>query len=59
MILARLEYGAGELGYPEAAPDRPVVLTAAQRLYESAGYREVGRGQLAGGEVVYFETRLQ
>jgi hypothetical protein len=33
-------------------------LTAAQRLYESAGYREVGREWLAGDEVVYFEKPL-
>ena len=34
------------------------MLTAAQRFVESAGYREVGRGQLAGIEVVYFEKTL-
>jgi len=26
--------------------------------YSTAGYREVGRGQLAGTEVVYFEKTL-
>jgi hypothetical protein len=33
-------------------------LIAAQRLYESAGYREVGRGRIAAVEVIYFEKRL-
>jgi hypothetical protein len=32
--------------------------SAAQRLFRSAGYREVGPGQLAGAEVVYFENTL-
>jgi hypothetical protein len=30
----------------------------AQRLYATSAYREVGRGQLAGIEVVYFEKTL-
>lgn len=58
-ILARLEHRAGELGYRQLRLDTPVVLTAAQRLCESAGYREVGRGQRAGVGVVYFEKRLR
>jgi ribosomal protein S18 acetylase RimI-like enzyme len=58
LILARLEHRAGELGYRQLRLDTPVVLTAAQRLYEGAGYREVGRGQLAGAEVIYFEKPL-
>ena len=57
-ILARLEHGAGELGYKRLRLDTAVTQTAAQRLYESAGYREVGRGQLDGSEVVYFEKTL-
>jgi GNAT superfamily N-acetyltransferase len=51
-ILARLEHRASELGYRRLRLDTPVALTAARRLYESAGYREVGRGQLAGAEVI-------
>jgi GNAT superfamily N-acetyltransferase len=58
-ILARLEHRAGELGYRQLRLDTPVVFTAAQRFYESAGYREVGRGQLAGAEVIYFEKPLR
>jgi GNAT superfamily N-acetyltransferase len=57
-ILARLEQRAGELGYRRLRLDSPVALTAARRLYESAGYREVGRGQFAGAEVIYFEKAL-
>jgi GNAT superfamily N-acetyltransferase len=57
-ILARLEHRASELGYGQLRLDIPVVLTPAQRLYGSAGYREVGRGQLAGAEVIYFEKAL-
>jgi GNAT superfamily N-acetyltransferase len=57
-ILARLEHRASELGYRRLRLDTPVVMTAAERLYDSAGYREVGRGQLAGAEVIYFEKTL-
>ncbi len=57
-ILARLEHRASELGYRALRLDTAVMLTAAQRIVESAGYREVGRGQLAGIEVVYFEKTL-
>jgi ribosomal protein S18 acetylase RimI-like enzyme len=57
-VLARLEHRASELGYRQLRVDTPVALTAAQRWYESAGYREVARGWLAGDEVVYFEKPL-
>ena len=57
-LLACLEHRARELGYRQLRLNTPVVLTAAQRLYDSAGYREVGRGQLAGAEVIYFEKTL-
>jgi ribosomal protein S18 acetylase RimI-like enzyme len=58
LVLARLEHRAGALDFRQLRLDTPVVPTAAQRLYESAGYREVGRGQLAGAEVIYFEKAL-
>jgi ribosomal protein S18 acetylase RimI-like enzyme len=58
LILARLEGRARELGYRRLRLDTAVVQAAAQRLYVSAGYREVGRGQLAGLEVVYFAKSL-
>ncbi len=59
MILARLEDRARELGYHRLRLHTTVAQTAAQRLYQSAGYRDVGRGQLAGAEVVYFEKPLR
>lgn len=58
LMLTRLEDRARELGYGRLRLDTTVMQTAAQRLYRSAGYREVGRGQLAGAEVVYFEKTL-
>lgn len=58
MLLTRLEHRARELGFRKLRLDATVRQTAAQRLYESAGYREVGRGQLAGVDVVYFEKAL-
>ena len=57
-ILARLEHRASELGYRTPRLHTPAIPTAAQRLYSTAGYRQVGRGQLAGTEVVYFEKAL-
>jgi ribosomal protein S18 acetylase RimI-like enzyme len=58
LMLARLEDRARELGYRKLRLDTTIIQTAAQRLYQSAGYREVGRGQLDGSEVVYFEKTL-
>jgi ribosomal protein S18 acetylase RimI-like enzyme len=58
LILTCLEDRARELRYSRLRLDTAVVRTAAQRLYQGAGYREVGRGQLAGTEVVYYEKRL-
>jgi ribosomal protein S18 acetylase RimI-like enzyme len=58
-LLARLEHRASELGYRTLRLHTAVMLTAAQRFYDSAGYREVGRGQLAGAEVIYFEKTLR
>ena len=59
LILTRLENRARELGYQQLRLDTTVIQTSAQRLYRSAGYRQVGRGQLAGFEVIYFEKSLQ
>jgi ribosomal protein S18 acetylase RimI-like enzyme len=58
LILAGLEHRARELGYRKLRLDTTIRQTAAQRLYQGAGYREVGRGQLAGVEVVYFAKSL-
>jgi ribosomal protein S18 acetylase RimI-like enzyme len=58
VILAGLEHRARELRYRKLRLDTTITQTAAQHLYASAGYREVGRGQLAGVEVVYFAKSL-
>ena len=58
LVLARLEDRARELGYRRLRLDTTVIQTAAQQLFASAGYREVGRGQLAGVEVIYFAKHL-
>jgi GNAT superfamily N-acetyltransferase len=58
LLLARLEDRAMELGFRRLRLDSTVMQTAAHHLYASAGYREVGRGQLAGVEVVYFAKAL-
>jgi ribosomal protein S18 acetylase RimI-like enzyme len=58
LILTSLEQRARELGYRELRLDTTVTQTAAQHLYASAGYREAGRGQFAGQEVVYFAKSL-
>jgi GNAT superfamily N-acetyltransferase len=58
LILASLEDRARELGYTKLTLDAGIVLTAAQRLYQSAGYREVGRGRIGAVDVIYFEKKL-
>jgi GNAT superfamily N-acetyltransferase len=57
-VLACLEDRALELGYSKLRLDTTVMQTAAQALYAREGYSEVGRGQLAGVEVIYYEKRL-
>jgi ribosomal protein S18 acetylase RimI-like enzyme len=58
LILSRLEDRAGELGYRRLRFVTMVTQTAAQRLFVSAGYTPVGRGELAGTDVIYYEKRL-
>lgn len=58
-LLAELERRAGELGYRELRLDTAVTQTEAQRLFAAGGFREVGRGQFAGVEVVYFAKPLR
>ncbi len=58
MLLEGLEDRARELGYRKLRLDAPVRQTAAHDLFVAAGYRQVGRGQLAGVEVIYFEKRI-
>jgi len=57
-VLAALECRAIELGYRTLRLDTAEVQVAARRLYETAGYREAGRGELAGFDVIYFEKSL-
>ena len=58
LILSRLEDRARELGYRQLRLHTTVMQTAAQRLSQTAGYRQVGRGQLAGADVIYFGRSL-
>jgi hypothetical protein len=49
----------GALGYTTVALDTTGGQLPARRLYESSGYREVGRGEGAAGfEVVLYEKPL-
>lgn len=56
--LARLEDRARALGYRRLRLHTTVTQTAAQRFYPTVGYRELGRGQFVGAEVIYFEKAL-
>jgi GNAT superfamily N-acetyltransferase len=58
LILIRLEDRARELGCRQLGLHTTVMQTAAQRLYQTAGDRQVGRGQLSGAEVMYFARSL-
>ncbi len=57
-MLARLEARAWELGYGSLRLDTTAMLAAVQRFYGSDGYRVIGRGWLAGVEVVDLEKTL-
>jgi ribosomal protein S18 acetylase RimI-like enzyme len=48
-LLHALERRAVELGYTTVRLDTTTTMTAAHRLYASAGYREVGRGLYPSG----------
>ena len=56
LLIMRLEDRAGELGYRQLRLHTPAIQTAAQRLYSTAGYREVGRGQ--PGRVLREDARV-
>jgi ribosomal protein S18 acetylase RimI-like enzyme len=59
LFLEKLESHARELGYQVIVLDTSVKQTAAQRLYEDAGYREVQRGPGPGGyETIFYEKRV-
>ncbi len=55
LVLDQLERRAGELGYRRLRLDTTNRQVGAQMLYRRAGYREVGRGRLAGFDVIFLE----
>ena len=54
-LLEALHNRATELGYATLHLDTTVQQTAARRLYEKNGYREVGRGPIGPFECIYYE----
>ena len=54
-LLDALHRRAAELGYATLHLDTSVHQTAARRLYEKNGYREVGRGSIGPFDCVYYE----
>ncbi len=58
LLVEWLEERARELGYRKLRLDTSVKQDAAQDMFLAEGYREVGRGEFAGQEVVYFEKPL-
>ncbi|MEJ7841761.1 MAG: GNAT family N-acetyltransferase [Rubrobacter sp.] len=54
-LLDALHRRAAELGYATLHLDTTVHQTAARRLYERNGYREVGRGPIGPFDCVYYE----
>jgi ribosomal protein S18 acetylase RimI-like enzyme len=58
LLVDRLEQRARELGYHKLRLDTSVKQTAAHDLFLAGGYREVGRGQFGGIEVIYFEKQI-
>ena len=54
-LLDALHRRAAELGYATLHLDTTVQQTAARRLYEKNGYREVGRGPIGPFECIYYE----
>lgn len=57
-LLDALHRRAAELGYATLRLDTTVQQTAARRLYERNGYREVGRGTVGPFACLYFERNL-
>jgi len=54
-LLDALHRRAAELGYATLHLDTTAHQTAARRLYEKNGYREVGRGLIGPFDCVYYE----
>jgi ribosomal protein S18 acetylase RimI-like enzyme len=57
-ILEHLESGARSFGYKTLHLETAVVQTAAQKLYEKHGYREVGRTVVGGLDTILYEKRI-
>lgn len=58
-MLRALERRAAGLGYSMLHLDTTVGQTAARRLYEKNGFREVSRSRSGGFECVFYEKRLE
>ena len=57
-MLVHLESQARRRGYRRLRLDTTLMQIAAQRLVESQGFAEVGRGEVAGVSVIYYAKRL-
>ncbi len=58
-MLSALERRAAGLGYSTLHLDTTAGQTAARRLYEKNGFREVGRARSGGFECVFYEKGLE
>ena len=58
LILDRLIERAKELGYKELILDTSIKQIAAQRLYESRGFKEDRRGYIYGQETIYYQSDI-
>ena len=56
-LLKALHLRAAELGYSTLGLDTAVHQSAARRLYEANGYREVRRGRIGPFDCVFYERR--
>ncbi|HEU5199283.1 MAG TPA: GNAT family N-acetyltransferase [Ktedonobacterales bacterium] len=59
IILSELEARARALGYTILHLDTSILQLPAQKLYEKNGFREVGRDNYNGLEVILYEKQLQ
>jgi ribosomal protein S18 acetylase RimI-like enzyme len=57
-ILVRLMSAATKLDYTEFCLDTMEQMTAARRLYEKHGFKEVRRGELGRLKIVFYEKRM-
>lgn len=57
-LIKALETEARRLGYEVLHLDTTTLQTAAQKLYEKHGYRQVGETQIAGLDTLLYEKKL-